>query len=88
MSELKLDTSADNRMKRGGVTGIAIGALALLACELPIILAVIGFGGLGAVINAFRPPPVVELIGVMFLIAGIGILAVLLAKRMIKKKIE
>ena len=58
------------------MSGIALGALALLACELPIILVAIGLGGLSISAMALRPPPLVEniaiglaLIGSLFLTA-------------------
>ena len=58
------------------MSGIALGALALLACELPIILVAIGLGGLGTSAMALRPLPLVEniaiglaLIGSLFLTA-------------------
>ena len=37
----------------------------LLACELPIVLAVIGLGSLSAAVAAFRPPLIVEIAGVV-----------------------
>lgn len=59
-------------VRRTGVAGIAFGLMALLACELPFILALVGLGGLSAAAAAFRPPAVVEVVGIV--IGGIGAL--------------
>lgn len=52
------------RVKRLGTTGIAIGALSVLACELPIVLALVGLGGLSSAASAFSLPPIIEMIGI------------------------
>lgn len=59
-------------VRRTGVAGIAVGVTALLACELPLILGLIGLGGLSTAAVAFRPSFVVEVAGIV--IGGIGVL--------------
>ncbi|MFK8020410.1 MAG: hypothetical protein AB8B86_11610 [Pseudomonadales bacterium] len=39
--------SSSKVVKRAGATGMTIGALSVLACELPIVLALAGFAGIG-----------------------------------------
>ena len=56
--------------KRLGATGIAIGVLSILACELPIVLALVGLGGFGAAASEFSLPPMVEVIGLTLGILG------------------
>ncbi len=73
---------SDRGLRRGGVAGIGIGILALLACELPIILAFVGLGGLSAGAMAFRPPEIVEIIAVMIFVIGVGLLIYGFAKRL------
>ncbi len=70
------------------MTGITIGILALVACELPIILAVVGLGGLSAGAMAFRPPEIVELIAIILFVIGAGLLLFLLVKRTLKRRKE
>ena len=66
-------------MKRVGKTGIAIGLLSILACELPIVLALVGLGGLSSAASILSLPPMVEMIGItvgllgLLLVIGLGI---------------
>ncbi|MEE9315116.1 MAG: hypothetical protein V3V02_10750 [Rhizobiaceae bacterium] len=85
MTKTQPKTLPDKKLKRSGMTGIAIGVLALLVCELPIILAVIGFGGLSAGALAFRPPPIVELIAVILFILGVLVLLTPMVRRKLKQ---
>lgn len=57
-------------VRRTGIAGIAFGLMALLACELPIILALIGLGGLSTAAVVFRPPFVVEVTGIVIGVTG------------------
>lgn len=61
-------------VKRGGITSIVIGAIAILACELPIILALIGLGGYSASAMIFRPTPIVQIVGILLFVVGVGAL--------------
>jgi hypothetical protein len=76
----------DAKLKRTGITGIAAGVLALLACEIPIILAVLGLGGLSAGAAAFRPPPMVELAAIIVMVVGTLLLAVALTRRLRQRR--
>ncbi|PCJ27487.1 MAG: hypothetical protein COA96_03030 [SAR86 cluster bacterium] len=84
-SESKLSMFNPLRLRRMSFGGIALGILALLTCELPIILALVGFGGLSAGAAWLKPPPIVELIGALLLITGIVLLVVLVIKSQLMK---
>ena len=71
------------QLKRTGIVGIAIGALAVLACELPIILAVLGLGGLSAGAMALRPPPIIEIVAIIIAIVGAVLLLFVPVRRII-----
>ncbi len=86
MTKTQPKALSDKKLKRGGMTGIAIGVLALLACELPIIFAVIGLGGLSASALTFRPPPIVELIAIILFILGALALIIPFVRRKLKKR--
>lgn len=74
------------KLKKTGLSGIGLGALAFLACELPIILAVSGLGGLSAGAMALRPPPFVEYIAIgLALIGGLFLTIHLVRKRKSKR---
>lgn len=75
MSEL------DAGLRRTGVLGIALGALALIACELPVILAVVGLGGLSAGAMAMRPSAAVEVAGIVLATIGVALLIVRALRR-------
>jgi hypothetical protein len=68
-------------VRRMSWSGVGVGALALIACELPLILAVIGMGGLSGFAAAVKPPPFVEMIAIFALVAGAVSLAVILVLR-------
>jgi hypothetical protein len=59
------------RLGRAGFTGITIGTLSLLACELPFLLALVGLGGLSVAVSPVKPHPLVEWVGIAM--AGIGV---------------
>ena len=60
--------------RRGGIAGIALGILALVVCELPIILTLVGFGSLGAAVSSLKPHFYVELAGVIVVVTGLLLL--------------
>ena len=64
-------SSSKKYIKRSSISGIAIGIMALLACEIPFVLAFIGLGGLSASAYAFRPGPLVEMIAIGLVVTGI-----------------
>ena len=61
-------------LRRTGVAGIALGIITLLACELPIVLAVIGLGSLSAGTAAFKPPAIIETVGMLIGVIGAALL--------------
>ena len=69
------------RLRRSGVAGVALGMLALVACELPFILTFIGLGSLGAAASSFKPPFYVELAGVIIVLAGLSLLSISATRR-------
>ena len=64
------------RLRQTAWASIAVGILALLTCELPLILVAIGFGTLGTSVIALRPPPLVENIAIGLALMGFLILLV------------
>ncbi len=76
----------DPRLGRVGFTGIAFGALSLLACELPFILTFVGLGGLGTVASVFKPHPLVEGAGIAAAITGVVLLVTLALLRRCRNK--
>lgn len=76
----------DAKLKRTGLAGIAIGAIALLACEVPIILAVLGLGGLSASAAFFRPPAMVELGAIVIAVVGTFLLMIVFARRLFGRR--
>lgn len=86
MKKLQLKTKLEKKLKRGGLAGMAVGVLTLIACELPIVLAIIGIGGFGASLAAFRPPLYIEVIGVISFVAGVGVLVYVYRKRHIERR--
>jgi hypothetical protein len=71
----------EKRLKRSAISGIAIGALAILACELPIILGLVGLGALSGAANILKPPPLVELAALIIIGAGVSVLLYMLVRR-------
>jgi hypothetical protein len=68
-----------------GTTGIAIGVLSILACELPIVFALVGLGGLSSAASIFSLPPLVELIGITLGLLGLLLVVGLFIYRAISK---
>lgn len=73
------------RVRGLGKSGIAIGVLSILACELPILLAIVGLGGLSSAASIFSLPPMVEMIGVTVGVLGLLLVLGLFAHRLIAK---
>ena len=70
------------QLKRTGTVGITIGALAILVCELPIILAVLGLGGLRAGAMALRWP-IIEIVAIIIAIVGAVLLLFVFVRRIV-----
>jgi len=62
--------SGGKGLRRTSIAGVLFGLTMLLLCELPIVLAVIGLGGLSAAAATVRPPFMLEMAGV--LVGAIG----------------
>lgn len=58
------------RIRRTGWSGLIVGGLAVLACELPLFLAALGLGGLSAGAIALRPPQFVVAIAIIAALLG------------------
>ena len=56
---------ANKSLRRTGIAGLILGALAIIACELPLLVALIGVGGLSASLAAFKPTAEVETAGIV-----------------------
>ncbi len=69
-------------LRRTGFVGIALGVTTILACELPVILALIGLGGLSSAAMAFRPPILVEIVAILLAVVGVGLLIILAVWRL------
>ncbi len=75
-----------DRIKRTGWSGVIMGGLAILACELPILLAALGLGGLSAGAMALKPPQVVETIAIITAMLGALCLIVLFASKVVLRR--
>lgn len=75
-------------IKRTGVAGIVLGVMALFACEVPIILAFVGIGGLGAGTAAFAPTSLLEIGGMVLAVLGGTLLMVFKLRRMRSRRRE
>ena len=73
-------------LRRSGVAGVALGLLALVACELPFILTFIGLGSLGAAALPWKPPVYVELAGIIIGVAGLMLFFTSAARRQCSTK--
>ena len=72
----------DKGLRRTGFVGISLGVMAILACELPVILALVGLGGLSSAALTFRPPVLVEIVAILLAVMGAGLLIVLAVWRL------
>lgn len=84
MSE-ETSNSPSKRVKRLGTTGIAIGVMSILACEIPFVLALVGLGGLSSAASIFSLPPMVEMIGITLGVLGLFLVVGLLVYRVVSK---
>lgn len=83
VSQTPPEAPEGKQLKRAGTVGIAIGALAILVCELPIILAVLGLGGLSAGAMALHRP-IIEIVAINIAIVGAVLLLFVLVRRIIR----
>ena len=70
------------QLKRTGTVGTAICVLTIRVCELPIILVVLGLGGLSAGATALRRP-IIEIVAIIIAIVGAILLLFVLVLRII-----
>jgi len=78
-------SSMEKKLSKSGLGGIGLGIFALIACELPLILAMVGLGTLSAAANALSPPFWLEVIGLISALLGFILLFGLLIRYMILK---
>ncbi|MGI9285547.1 MAG: hypothetical protein ACR2P1_09170 [Pseudomonadales bacterium] len=71
-------STVEQKLRKGGLTGIALGVVALLACELPVVLTLLGVGTLAASANALKPPFWIEIIGIASAVVGLLMLIVVI----------
>lgn len=71
----------EKKLRKSGLTGILLGVVALLACELPLVLTLTGLGTLSASASALRPPFWIEAIGIAAAVVGLLMLFVLVIRR-------
>ena len=73
---MNAQSSVEKSLKTSSLCGILLGMCPVLACELPIILALIGLGSLSATASALKPPDWVEIAALTAL--GVGALMLLI----------
>ena len=71
----------EKKLRKSGLTGISLGVVALLACELPLVLTLAGLGTLSASASALRPPFWIEVIDIAAAVVGLLVLIVLVIRR-------
>ena len=76
-------TTPEARLRRVGLAGLAFGVLALVTCELPVIVLLLGLFGAGVLV--FELPPLVEIAGLTAGVIGIGCLLAHAGRRLWKK---
>lgn len=74
-------TTEGKALHRAGIAGIVLGAAVLIACGLPVVLALIGLWGLGAGASAFQPNAQAEIVGIVLAVIGVGLLIALPMRR-------
>jgi len=79
MSTHWLRQLSESKLKRGGVTGIVIGVSVLLLCEIPLVLALVGLGGLATGALAFSPTLGIQIAATA--VASTGAVALLIHRR-------
>ncbi|MGI9294530.1 MAG: hypothetical protein ACR2PS_11165 [Pseudomonadales bacterium] len=76
-----VDSAVDKKLKTGGFSGIALGVLALLACEIPVILTILGMGTLATGAHLIKPPFWMEILGISMAAAGTLALVIFFVRR-------
>jgi len=82
----EINTNSTKGVNRIGATGIVIGTLTVLACELPIVLALVGLGGLSTAAASYSLPSTFEIIGITIGILGLLLVVGLTAYRAIVRE--
>ncbi len=77
--------SIDHRLKRAGFGTVALGVLMTLLCELPLLLTVLGLGGLGASMSMI-PLAQLEFAGIALVLVGALVLVYLRVTRSRNKR--
>ena len=77
--------NSDKKLQRAGFGSIALGILAVVLCELPLLLTIVGLGSLGSAI-AIIPLAQVEFAGLALAMAGAIMLIYLRVKRLRHQK--
>ncbi|MFT6045406.1 MAG: hypothetical protein ACI9WC_001106 [Arenicella sp.] len=77
--------SSTKAVKRLGTSSIAIGVFSILACELPIVLALVGLGGLSSAASVFTMPPLIEVTGITIGVFGLLLVIALLIYRVVSR---
>ncbi len=81
MTEERSKKNPNKGLRRSSKAGIFAGAAALIACELPLLLAFIGLGGLSSAAVVLRPPPWMEALAVLAITVGVVVLISLAIRR-------
>lgn len=68
-----------------GFAGIALGVVALLACELPVVFTLLGLGALAACAGALKPPFWIEAVAFASAVVGLLMLIVFIYTRWRKR---
>ena len=74
--------SITKHLKKAGPAGLVVGFIALLACELPIVLALVGLGSLGTITSFLRPPFGAKTALFMVIVLGSVVLTAVLFRRL------
>lgn len=69
-------------VRRAGISAFLIGLLSVIACEIPLILALVGLSGLGSAFPSFALPPALEKVAIAIGILGLLTLLALFAFRL------
>ena len=72
--------NAELKLRRTGITGIALGVVAFLVCKLPLVLVFAGLGGLSGAI-AYLPFAQIEIVGLALALIGVALLVFIRVKR-------
>ncbi|MFT7472839.1 MAG: hypothetical protein ACI8XU_002743 [Kiritimatiellia bacterium] len=81
----EIRSNYSKRVRRIGTTGIWIGILSVLACELPIALTVVGLGGLSSAASLLSLPPMIEMVGVVIGLSGLLLIAGIFTYRFVSR---